>query len=374
MISFQLLSSDEGKPPAYSGTGVWLGRGKLGVDAGQNPVLLLRSVDGSIGGIICVDESGSGYGTRASELLEKAIKKFSLAGLEKNQLEAAVTGGADNAIWKVGKLSAVAVAASLTPKSYDQGGLYYRKIYFEPKSGKTGIFREKADPSDWNPAKAKLTIDSGTKGFSDGQAGGVVANATRFFREESTFTALRELVLMEHIRLTPDKPLMIWCAACSSGVEAYSYAMYIHHLFTKVKAKCSFAVYGTDINAKLIEKAKIGEYKVSQTDMDSYRPYFERYGTIDADKMSVRFGDEIQRHLSFGVFDIKNVPRRKGFRMIICANVFQYYEDDARAHFMRNFIGASLRPGYFFVKPMSVKAVSDFGLSELRRYRLFRAG
>jgi chemotaxis methyl-accepting protein methylase len=172
-----------------------------------------------------------------------------------------------------------------------------------------------------------------------------------------------------HLGETPDEPFLFWSAACSTGAEAYSYAMYIHRLLARAKATCPFHVFATDINQKLIESAKVGEYKVSQSDRDDYRAYFERYGTLSGDK--VRFGKEIQKFISFSAFDLKRTPRKKGFRMLVCANVFQYYDDDARVHFMENFMSAVARPGYIFVGPLKDHIVQRLGLTKLTRYKMF---
>jgi chemotaxis methyl-accepting protein methylase len=174
----------------------------------------------------------------------------------------------------------------------------------------------------------------------------------------------------EHLRLAPNEPLTVWCAACSNGVEAYSYAMYIHRLLTRIKADLSFKVFGTDINQQLIETAKKGEYEISKGDLRDYSAYFKRYGELDGDK--IRFGDEIRRHLSFRTFDIRSRPRKHRFNVIICANVFQYYKDEAREHFLKNFVDVSKLPGYIFVGPMSPEAIDRFGLTNLLKYKMLR--
>lgn len=371
MITYKLLPSASPQHPSNKGAGLWTNSRAISVDLGQNPALLLRSPDGSLGAVISSNEDANAYPRHIAEFLERALKKFSMEGFGPEAVEAAMVGGADNAKWRWDRMEKIIVKAGLDFRKFDATGLYYREVHFEPKSGAANVFRKEANPQDWNPASAKLSLESGTKGFSEGHAGGVVANATRFFRERSTFAALRELIVPEHLAQTPEEPLLIWSAACSTGAEAYSYAMYVHRLLARAGARCPFKIFATDINQRLIQSAKIGRYKVNKSDVVEFRAYFEQYGTLKDDVL--QFGKDIQRFVSFGAFDLKRVPRRKGFRMVVCANVFQYYDDDARTHFLENFKSAVSRPGYIYVGPVKNQMADALGLVKLTKYKLLLA-
>lgn len=368
MIHFKLLNEKEHLHATHKGSGAWFNAKTISLDIGQNPVLILRAANGSLGAAICSNDNANVYKQTMITQMDNALGRFSREGFPAESLEAAMLGGADNSKWKWDRMLEIVRKSSLNPKKYDEGGLYYRIIHFEPKAGLVTVSRKKADPDEWNPASAQLSLESGTKGFSEGNAGGVVANATRFFRQESTFAALREVVIPVHLAETPDKPFLFWSAACSGGAEAYSYAMYIHRTLTRAKATCPFKVFATDINQKLIANAKIGEYRASKNDIKDYKAYFQRYGTIDGDM--VRFGEEIQRYISFDTFDLKQRPRKKGFRMVVCANVFQYYDDEARTHFLENFISCVTRPGYLFVGPVRDAIIHSLGLKKLTKHKM----
>lgn len=369
MIKFTLLKQPEKAALVHKGTGVWIGARVMAVDAGQNPVLLIRSTDGSLGGAVMANESANAYSNKVEELLKTALKKFSGEGYSADNLEIAVVGGADNAAWKWTRLVKILQQHGLPFKKFDEGGLFYREVFLDPKQGSVSIYRTEANPDDWNPASAKLSLDSGTKGFSEGNAGGTVANATRFFRETPSFTALRELVVPAHLAHTPNEPLIIWSAACSSGAEAYSYAMYTHRVLKRAGAVCPFKIIATDINAKLIEEGKKGAYKVRKNEMAEFRAYFNYYGTVDGEM--VQFNESLRRCVDFSTFDLKNPPKYGGYRMIVCANVFQYYDDDARTHFLNNFISALANPGFLFVGPLKDHVYKPLGLKKLVKYKMF---
>lgn len=371
MIRYKPLKNDNIRTTSKQSSNILLGSTGISADIGPNPATVLRSRDGKMGAVMYVGETGADFGKSSQEALDKCLRKLNTGGYEKESLEGAVVGGSDSAKWKIRKLIQIIKAESIVPQEYDLNGDYYRKIHFEPQGGILSVFREEINPDHYNPATASLSLEDGARGFKEGQASGVVANATRFFRQETTFTALRELIVPEHLRLAPNETLSVWCAACSNGVEAYSYAMYIHRLLTRVKADLSFKVLGTDINQQLIETAKQGEYEISKDDLRNYRAYFERYGELHGNQL--RFGNEIRRHLSFRTFDIRSRPKKRKFHVIICANVFQYYHDDAREYFLKNFAAVSMRPGYIFVGPVNPKIIHRLGLSKLPQYKMLRA-
>ena len=71
MISFKLLSKSELLPPTSKGTGLWFNSRKISIDLGQNPVLLLRASDGSLGAAISSNDNVSAYPEKIAELLER---------------------------------------------------------------------------------------------------------------------------------------------------------------------------------------------------------------------------------------------------------------------------------------------------------------
>ncbi|MDH5756831.1 MAG: hypothetical protein OEZ55_09205 [Nitrospinota bacterium] len=340
----------------------------LSMDTGQNPLILLRASDGSLGGMVCVADTGYHYTGLAKEQLGLAMDSFANRGWGAKEVECAIVGGSDSAKWKISKLINITRAQGLSASQLDINGQFYRKIYFDPAKGMATIYREEANPDHWNPAKANLSLEDSSRAFSDGQAGGVVANATRFFRDKNILAALDELIIPEHLEKNASRPLHVWSSACSNGAETYSLAMFIHRKLGELGAKTPFMVFGTDINSHLVETAKSGRYQLIKSDLSNWRPYFERYGQLDGG--DVVFGAEIRHHVSFRVFDLKNRPRKYTFKMIVCANVFQYYSNEARRFFLENFISVTQKPGYIYVGHASDDMIDGLDLIRDPKYKL----
>ena len=84
---------------------------------------------------------------------------------------------------------------------------------------------------------------------------------TAFFREPAIFEELQRRVfpaLVENRR--PADPIRIWVPGCATGEEAYSIAICLMEFLDEAGANLPFEIFGTDISATAIEKARTGTY------------------------------------------------------------------------------------------------------------------
>ena len=366
MIKVQSISQCRfgAKPDRRSGCHVR--GGSLNFDIRKLPALLMRERNGTLGAVLFHDGGRPGSNREANDQLDEALARFARLGFSARALECALLGGHKDHPWQLDAWRSALRARDLKLCEYETGGSFYRQIFFDVASGTVEIFQEAASAEQGNPGKAALSLKDSTQVFRAGHAEGVVANATRFFRETRTFQGLKEWVVPEHEAVKPGAPFRLWSACCSNGVEAYSYAMFLHRLFQRLDVPSPFQVAGTDINEELIETARAGVYRVGAADQQKYRDYFNAYATVNGE--SLTFGPEIRRFLAFRVHDIKKPPRKLRFQVIICANVFQYYKDDARQHFLNVFAGALESPGYLYVGPIQEELAARAGLAPLGKY------
>jgi chemotaxis protein methyltransferase CheR len=84
---------------------------------------------------------------------------------------------------------------------------------------------------------------------------------TYFFREIKSLDAFRNHVIPELIRQRAGRgqKLRIWIAGCSTGEEAYTIAIILSELISKLDA-WDIDILATDINAAALEKARQGVY------------------------------------------------------------------------------------------------------------------
>ncbi|MFJ5368764.1 CheR family methyltransferase [Bosea sp. CER48] len=158
----------------------------------------------------------------------------------------------------------------------------------------------------------------------------MTTNETLFFRDRTPFELFREIILPERLAANAgSRSLRIWCAAVSSGQEAYSLAMMLDEA-AALLAGWKIEIIGTDISTEILEKARAGLY--SQFEIQRGLPiqmllkHFEQRG----DKWQVsqqlrgmvefRQHNLLERNDHFGRFDV-----------IFCRNVLIYFDVPTKA-------------------------------------------
>jgi hypothetical protein len=88
----------------------------------------------------------------------------------------------------------------------------------------------------------------------------MTASETSFFRDRAPFEAFRARILPELMAARGrERRLRIWCAAVSTGREAYSLAMMLDEAARELRG-WSLEILGTDISGAAIETARKGIY------------------------------------------------------------------------------------------------------------------
>ena len=183
---------------------------------------------------------------------------------------------------------------------------------------------------------------------------------TYFFRDRGHFQLLKHQILPELIEskrkacrssLAQKPSLRIWSAGCSSGQEPYSLAILIKEVIPDLNDWEIF-IFGTDINSEAIEKARRGIYEAwsfRQVDPQVQKQYFlQRKLGWELDpriRRMVKFyhSNLLQESFPSPTLDIHDMD------IIICRNVFIYFNFDAIASVIEKFYH-TLRPsGYLIV-------------------------
>ncbi len=151
----------------------------------------------------------------------------------------------------------------------------------------------------------------------------VLIMVTEFFREPETFDYVQTEIFP---RLTqgkePGSALRLWVVGCSTGQEAFSFAM---SLLEYLGEAPSFAVqiFGTDINEKDIEQARAGLYPesiVSGVSLDRLGRFFAKTPGGYRIKQSVRDLCTFAKH------DLTRDPPFSHIDLISCRNVLIYFD------------------------------------------------
>lgn len=158
---------------------------------------------------------------------------------------------------------------------------------------------------------------------------------TYFFREFNHFEFLiREGLaqVVEQLKAKNEKILKVWCAASSTGEEAYSLALFLDYHLKQIAPQLDYVVYATDIDPISVQKAQNGVYKNEDINQ-SPNMYIDNKivkGTGTAAGFS-KVKKEIKSKVHFGVlnlFHAADYQPNMYFDLIFCRNVFIYFKQD----------------------------------------------
>ncbi len=167
----------------------------------------------------------------------------------------------------------------------------------------------------------------------------LTTNLTSFFREPHHFS-----LLAEQVASIGEHPVTLWCAACSTGEEAYSMAIVMAELFGSLTPPVS--ILASDVDTAVIRKAQAGIYEVSQVNKipdAQLRKYFLKGNGFPDGK--VRVHPELAQMITFRQINLLDTiwPIHGGMDAIFCRNVMIYFDKETQLAILEKF-SPLLRP------------------------------
>ena len=173
----------------------------------------------------------------------------------------------------------------------------------------------------------------------------VTTNETSFFRHEKQFHALEEMIIPEILEKKKVKKFNIWSAAASMGKEAYTISMIIKEMPSL--RNYDVKILGTDLNSKVLEMAKQGEYSIK--DIKEIEKKYLKYLIEDKNKEIVKVKKELKDLVTFKRFNLQDsFSRIPKMDIIFCRNVFIYFTKETQTKLVEKFY-ERLNPGGFFI-------------------------
>ncbi len=161
-----------------------------------------------------------------------------------------------------------------------------------------------------------------------------------FFRDKEQFNLLRNYILPEIIqRKQNNRTIRICSAGCSSGEEPYSIAILLKELIPYPE-QWNLMILGIDINQEALIKAKQGIY--TPWSMRSIEPkIIQRYFRVIDNHYCL--DKQIKQMVKFQYINlvkdsfIHKSPDMRNLDLILCRNVFIYFEPSAIAKVLDKF-------------------------------------
>jgi len=139
----------------------------------------------------------------------------------------------------------------------------------------------------------------------------------------------------------------IWHAGCATGEEAYSLAILLKEAGLLNRAK----IYATDYNNKSLDIAKKGLYNAGNIEANnkSYlkaggKQCFSDYYTKQYD--AIKFDDELRNTITFAYHNLVKDGVFGEMNLIICRNVFIYFDNELQNDVLRLFNESIINKGF----------------------------
>ncbi|HEU0234751.1 MAG TPA: CheR family methyltransferase [Gallionella sp.] len=220
-----------------------------------------------------------------------------------------------------------------------------------------GMLRERAALLGYASLKDYRTFLTGKQATGEWEklARVFTSGETFFFRDHGQFDLLRLHLLPELIaQHRNDKTLHLWSAGCASGEEVYSLAMLVDMLLPE-RDDWYIHILGTDIDSEAIAKARRGRY--GQWSFRMVPPVLQqRYFHLESNEWVL--DERIRRMATFRVSNLVDEPlpdsaseldfgsELHGMDMILCRNVFIYFDPAAVSAVAAKFAATLHEGGY----------------------------
>jgi chemotaxis protein methyltransferase CheR len=179
----------------------------------------------------------------------------------------------------------------------------------------------------------------------------IATNHTSFFREEAHFVYLQTHVLPDierQLQRTRDNDLRIWCAAASTGEEAYSMMITLFEYFGPRYARFNAGLLATDISMKALHKAARGVYTAAQ--VHAVPPVLRERYFRRSDEHQYAVLPALKAEVVFRKFNLMTAryPFKKPFHIIFCRNVMMYFDAPTRRKLVQKLYDCTSPGGYVF--------------------------
>lgn len=180
-------------------------------------------------------------------------------------------------------------------------------------------------------------------------ANAITTNHTFFMRETEHFKYFSEVVLPYLFETIMNNDLRIWCAACSTGEEAYTLAMIIQDFFLVKKPLWDTKLLATDLSTSALNDARMGIYDDESVNALPERWRKTYFKQINENKFQVE--KFLKNEIIFRQFNLNNshFSFKKKFHVIFCRNVMIYFDRETRKQLVNKFYQWLEPGGYLFI-------------------------
>lgn len=171
----------------------------------------------------------------------------------------------------------------------------------------------------------------------------MTTNKTSFFREPAHFEYLSKHLLPD----VRSSRMRFWTAACSSGEEPYSLAIFIREAIPDIDRK-DVKILATDISTRMLEKAKRAVY--TQEALREVPGFLVQKYFSKTSESEYRVKNAVLDMVHLARLNlIDKWPMKGPFDVIFCRNVMIYFDRPTQQRLINRFWNYLEPGGYLFV-------------------------
>lgn len=201
----------------------------------------------------------------------------------------------------------------------------------------------------------------------------VLIHVTSFFRDPTAFEALKRLVFARLVeRRSGNAPLRVWVPGCSTGEEVYSIAIGLLEYLAEAGASLPVQLFGTDVSAAAIERARAGRY-VENIAADVSPERLQRYFVKSDGSYQIR--RDVRDLCVFARHDVTRDPAFSSMDLVSCRNLLIYLDSPLQQRVFQIFHYALKADGFLFLgRSESVGTFGGFAVVGSRERIFARTG
>lgn len=173
-------------------------------------------------------------------------------------------------------------------------------------------------------------------------------NVSEFFRDSEIWVTLKYLLenLIRQKTQRNERAIRIWSAGCANGEEPYSVAILLKEILKYGINQFSLEIIGTDIDKKCLRLAEIAEYS-----RDNLKNVDEKYlkSYFIALRRNYQLKKEIKDMVRFQYLDLISQDIIAETDIVLCRNVFIYFERSLQEQLLMKFYRALKTGGYLIM-------------------------
>ena len=167
----------------------------------------------------------------------------------------------------------------------------------------------------------------------------ITINVSSFYRDADKWDFLRGKILPELMAGKPMQGINGWSVGCSIGAEVYTLSM----LLTEKAPNRRHALWATDIDARVLERAKAGG-PYFQNELRELPNELVQLGMNPVSSQLLTMKPAMKSMVEFGKFNLLKDETTRKFDLVMCRNVVIYFTTEVKPQVYQR-MARSLRPG-----------------------------